>query len=101
VLNTLSEQAYVLRLKSQFICDFAIPATVHVNCDGRETACEAFEEHVNSLTEFIDSRPMGVAVVAGRNMNECFGLTTAPGSAETQANNNKSKSFRSAWQMEN
>src|SRR5262245_30251908 len=30
VLNTLSEQAYVLRLKSRFICDFATPTTVRV-----------------------------------------------------------------------
>jgi uncharacterized protein DUF2786 len=56
VLNTLSEQAYALSLKSKFICDFAIPTTVHVTCDGRETACEAFKEHLNSLTEYINSR---------------------------------------------
>jgi hypothetical protein len=40
VLNALSEQAYVLSLRSKFICDFATPITVHVTCDGRETACE-------------------------------------------------------------
>jgi hypothetical protein len=56
VLNTLSEQAYVLRLKSKFICDFATPTTVHITCDGRETACAAFKEHLNSLTEYIHSR---------------------------------------------
>ncbi len=58
VLNTLSEQAYILRLKSKFIYDFATPTTVHVKCDGRETACEAFEEHLNSLMEVIHSCPM-------------------------------------------
>ena len=57
VLNTLSEQAYVLRLKSKFICDFATPTTVHVKCDGKEKACEAFKEHLDSLTEYIHSRP--------------------------------------------
>ena len=56
VLNTLSEQAYVLRLKSRFICDFATPTTVRVKCDGRETACEAFKEHLDSLVEYIHSR---------------------------------------------
>jgi hypothetical protein len=57
VLNTLSEQAYVLKLKSKFICDFAIPTTVHITCEGRATACAAFKEHLNSLTEYIHSRP--------------------------------------------
>jgi hypothetical protein len=59
VLNTLSEQAYVLRLKSRFICDFATPTTVRVKCDGRETACEAFKEHLDSLVEYIHSRRCG------------------------------------------
>jgi hypothetical protein len=56
VLNTLSEQAYVLGLKSKFICDFATPTTVRVKCDGRETACEAFKEHLDSLVRYIRSR---------------------------------------------
>jgi Protein of unknown function (DUF2786) len=56
VLNTLSEQAYVLRLKSRFTCDFATPTTLHVKCDGRETACEAFKEHLDSLVKYIRSR---------------------------------------------
>jgi Protein of unknown function (DUF2786) len=59
VLNTLSEQAYVLRLKSRFICDFATPTTVRVKCDGRETACEAFKKHLDSLVEYIHSRRCG------------------------------------------
>jgi hypothetical protein len=56
LLNTLSEQAYVLELKSKIICDFATPTTVRIKCDGRETACEAFKEHLNSLVEYIHSR---------------------------------------------
>ena len=60
VLNTLSEQAYVLGLKSKFICDFATPTTVRVKCDGRETACEAFQEHLDSLVKYIHSRPCEV-----------------------------------------
>jgi len=56
VLNTLSEQAYALGLKSKIISDFATPTTVKVKCDGRDTACEAFKEHLNSLTEYIHSR---------------------------------------------
>lgn len=56
LLNTLSEKAYVLSLKSRFNCDFATPTTVRVKCDGRETACEAFREHLNSLTKYINSR---------------------------------------------
>src|SRR5258708_1493145 len=56
LLNALSEQAYVLGLKSNIISDFATPTTVNVKCDGRDTACEAFKEHLNSLTEYIHSR---------------------------------------------
>jgi hypothetical protein len=59
VLNALSEQAYVLRLKSRFICDFATPTTLCVKCDGRETACKAFKEHLDSLVEYIHSRRRG------------------------------------------
>src|SRR5262249_37086351 len=59
VLNTLSEQAYVLGLKSSFICDFAIPTTMYVKCDGRETACKAFKEHLDSLVKYIRSRRRG------------------------------------------
>jgi hypothetical protein len=49
VLNTPSEQAYILGLKSKFICGFATPTTVRVKCDGRDTVCEAFKEHLESL----------------------------------------------------
>ena len=56
LLNALSEQAYDLGLKSKIIGDLATPTTVHVKCDGRETACEAFKEHLDSLTEYIRSR---------------------------------------------
>src|SRR5882672_478282 len=56
VLNTLSEQAYVLSLKSKIICDFSTPTTLRVKCDGRETACEAFKEHLDSLVAYIHSR---------------------------------------------
>jgi hypothetical protein len=56
LLNALSEQAYVLGLKSKIISDFATPTTVNVKCDGRDTACEAFKEHLNSLIEYIHCR---------------------------------------------
>ena len=56
LLNNLSEQAYVLGLRSKIISDFGIPTTVQVRCDGRETACGAFQEHVYSLIEYIQSR---------------------------------------------
>jgi hypothetical protein len=59
VLNTLSEQAYILGLKSKFTCDFATPTTVRVKCDGRDTACEAFQEQFDSLVEYIHSRRCG------------------------------------------
>lgn len=59
VLNTLSEQAYTLGLKSKFICDLATPTAVRVKCDGRDTACEAFKEHLDSLVEYIHSRRHG------------------------------------------
>ena len=58
VLNTLSEQAYILKLKSKFICDFETPTTVHLTCDGKETACEAFKEHLSALMGYIHSRRM-------------------------------------------
>jgi hypothetical protein len=56
LLNTLSEQAYVLGLKSQLTCDFATPTTVHVKCNGRETSCKAFDDYIHVLMEYIDSR---------------------------------------------
>jgi Protein of unknown function (DUF2786) len=59
VLNTLSEQAYALRLKNKFICDFATPTTVRIKCDGRELACEAFKKHLDALVEYIHSRRSG------------------------------------------
>jgi hypothetical protein len=59
VLNILSEQAYVLRLRSQFICDFATPTTVRIKCDGGKIACEAFKKHLDSLVEYIHSRRRG------------------------------------------
>ncbi len=61
LLNNLSEKAYVLRLRSKFICDFATPTTVHVKCDGRQTACQAFREHLDSLTNYINSRQCAAA----------------------------------------
>jgi hypothetical protein len=56
LLNNLSDRAYTLRLRSKFICDFAIPTTVHVICDGEETACNAFEKHLNLLMEYMLAR---------------------------------------------
>jgi hypothetical protein len=56
LLNALSDRAYTLRLRSKLICDFAIPTTVQVICDGPVASCEAFEEHVNLLLEYIRSR---------------------------------------------
>jgi len=73
LLNTLSEQAYVLSLKSKLTCDFATPTTVHVKCDGRQTACEAFKEHLNSLTEYIHSRQCGAELRWGSGPKRRFG----------------------------
>jgi Protein of unknown function (DUF2786) len=56
LINSLSERAYVLRLRSKFTCDLATPAAVHVKWDGGETACETFKEHLNLLVEYIQSR---------------------------------------------
>jgi hypothetical protein len=56
LLNSLSDRAYTLRLKSKFISDFAIPTTVQVTCDGTVESCEAFEKHMNLLLEYIRSR---------------------------------------------
>jgi hypothetical protein len=59
ILNSLSERAYLLGLKSKFTCDLATPTTVHVKCDGRETACEVFKEHLSLLAEYVRSRQCG------------------------------------------
>jgi hypothetical protein len=71
VINSLSERAYVLKLKSKFTCDLATPTTVHVKCDGAETACEAFKEHLHVLAEYIHSRQCeprpGAARMKGSN----------------------------------
>jgi hypothetical protein len=56
LLNSLSDRAYTLRLRSKFICDFAIPTTVRVKCDGAAASCKAFEAHVSLLLEYIRSR---------------------------------------------
>jgi hypothetical protein len=70
VLNTLSEQAYILGLKSRFTCDFATPTTVRVRCDGRDTACEAFREHFASLVEYINSRRCASPSAFDRAVND-------------------------------
>lgn len=56
LINSLSERAYALGLRSKFTCDLATPATVHVRCDGRKAACETFNEHLSLLAEYIRSR---------------------------------------------
>jgi hypothetical protein len=56
VLNTLSEQAYNLGLKSRIICDLVMPTTVHIKCTGTASACEAFKDHLKLLREYINSR---------------------------------------------
>ncbi len=56
LLNNLSEHAYELGLKSKITCDFATPTTVDIRCDGTPAACEAFQEHLNLIIEYIKSR---------------------------------------------
>jgi hypothetical protein len=70
VLNTLSEQSYILRLNTKFICDFATPTTLRIKCDGRDTACEAFKEHLDSLVGYIHSRRYESASPLDGKVNE-------------------------------
>jgi len=56
LLNNLSEQGYGLGLKTKIICDFAIPTTVDVRCDGTKSACDAFRDHLDLLLDYINSR---------------------------------------------
>jgi hypothetical protein len=76
VLNALSEQAYILGLKSKFVCDFATPTTVRVKCDGRDTACEAFKEHLQSLVQYIHSRRYGSPSALDGMVNESVCIDT-------------------------
>jgi hypothetical protein len=57
-INSLSQQAYGLGLKSKIVIDFkAMPFALDVRCDGAETGCDAFARYVNRLIAYINSQP--------------------------------------------
>jgi hypothetical protein len=57
-INSLSQQAYGLGLKSKIVIDFkAMPYALDVRCDGAETACDAFARYVDRLIDYINSQP--------------------------------------------
>src|SRR5271165_3153012 len=57
-INSLSQQAYGLGLKSKIVIDFKeMPYALDVRCDGAETACNAFARYVDRLIDYINSQP--------------------------------------------
>src|SRR5262249_35426296 len=62
LLNSLSQGAYGLGLKSKIVVDFEErPYTIDVRCDGNKAACEAFKAHVDWLLEHINSQPRNLS----------------------------------------
>ena len=56
-LNSLSQEAYGLGLKSKMVCDFSeIPTAVDVRCDGPYAACQAFQMHLQWLIDYFNSQ---------------------------------------------
>jgi hypothetical protein len=68
LLNSLSQQAFGLGLKSQLSIDVSTdPSTaVEVRCDGSTGVCTAFEAHVNWLLDYINSQPRDPRVTRSR-----------------------------------
>jgi hypothetical protein len=59
-LNSISEEAYGLGLKSKIVCDPLVtqtPMTVEIRCDGPKKACDAFQAHLTWLIDYINSHP--------------------------------------------
>jgi hypothetical protein len=58
VINSLSQEAYGLGLKSKLVVDFnELPYALDIRCDGSAVACRVFENHVSWLINFINSQP--------------------------------------------
>jgi len=57
LMNSLSEEAYGLGLRSKITCDFSIlPFPVEVRCDGSKEACDKFEAHLNWIIPYINQK---------------------------------------------
>ena len=59
-VNSISQEAYGLGLKSKFVCDplmVQAPMVVDIRCDGPQKACDAFRAHLNWLIDYINSHP--------------------------------------------
>jgi len=57
LMNSLSQEAYGLGLRSRITCDFSvIPYAVEVRCDGSADACKKFDAHVDWLIQFINNK---------------------------------------------
>jgi len=66
-LNSVSEKAYGLGLKSKTICDPLItqtPMTIYIRCDGPQKACNAFRAHLKWLIDYINSQPPQTSLVS-------------------------------------
>ena len=57
VINSLSQEAYGLGLRSKITCDFSVlPYAVEVRCDGDRQACDKFKAHVAWVIEFVNKK---------------------------------------------
>jgi hypothetical protein len=59
LMNSLSQEAYGLGLRSKITREFSTPAAVEVRCDGSEVACRKFEAHVDWVIQYINHKVSG------------------------------------------
>ena len=58
MIDSLSEEAYRLGLRSRFTFDYSrTPIAFSVRCDGEPKACEAFSSHVEWLVSYVNTQP--------------------------------------------
>ena len=58
MINSLSQLAYGLGLKSKIVIDFKErPFALNVRCDGTKSTCDAFARHVDRLIGYINPQP--------------------------------------------
>jgi hypothetical protein len=56
-MNSLSQEAYGLGLRSKITCDFSVvPCAVEVRCDGTADACKKFDAHADWLIQYINEK---------------------------------------------
>jgi hypothetical protein len=58
MINSLSQEAFGLALKSKIVIDFKVtPCALNVRCDGPKPPCDAFQKHADWLLAYVNSQP--------------------------------------------